>query len=473
MGADARNGLLDAVRAARDADPGIGAKALARKLDVACKEVRDALSEISSNVTPSVAAPATKLAATAPAASAPSYGATVQPHPQGNDRNCWGCGAVAFANKFKACEKCVSEQLIPCYFCSEQCQEATWPRHKAWHKQVKANRKLREEGSSARPSQSCNESVAARKDPEQPYDQLLLEAEQLMEAGDLRKARAVLREAIHLDPNNGGAYYHLGTVLSRSGDSKGSLQAYLNSAARAREGSRLWGMAVAISFEKLLKGRGLPKPDWWHDDALRKLSAQVIVAAPEFPLSFSMRAFVLAPADVHTQLGDGWGGGDRTAAEVWKAGRYLERSAALMPQPTVSADFLKHAKRFLEASGLDESEDLEPDEELEAAAAESKSPTAASPASRLGSMARPSRRPTTPSTLVTGPDGVVRIRHPMGADGMVDPHDIPGGVDAKAKYDAPLKLLMPTQAFMEKVQQHGFAELQRLGPQAFGKKYMS
>ena len=100
MGADARNGLLDAVRAARDADPGIGAKALARKLDVACKEVRDALSEISSNVTPSVAAPATtKLAATAPAASAPSYGATVQPHPQGNDRNCWGCGAVAFANK--------------------------------------------------------------------------------------------------------------------------------------------------------------------------------------------------------------------------------------------------------------------------------------------------------------------------------------------------------------------------------------
>ena len=469
--------MIDAVRAARAADPDIGAKALARRLDMACRDVRDALAEISGNVTAAPGVPSAATAAAAPTVSSVEK-PHAQPHPQGDSKNCWGCGAVTQqGQKFQVCERCVSEQLVPCYFCSQQCFKANWPRHKAWHKEVKVSRKLLEQGNFVRTDtplakQRLAELTASKK----PIDELMLESERLGAAGDLRKARGVLREAIKLDPNEPGPYFKLGTVLSRSGDSKGALQAYLDCKELAQVGSRVWGMAVAISFEKLVKVRGLPKPDWWHDAALRKLSAQVVVAAPEYPLSFSMRAFVLAPPDFHTALGDGWGATtERNQLEVWYAGRYLERFAALSDNPAVIRDMLSQAKTFFEASMLDEAADRPddyPDQEVEDAAAGCRSSAPTSAACRgPRSSSQFGANTDTAAALVTSRDGLVRVRHLVGPDGMVNPRDIPGGIGPNARNDAPLRVVMPTQAFAKKVQQHGLDALKRLGVQAFTEKY--
>ena len=49
-----------------------------------------------------------------------------------NSTGCWGCGAIGAG--FKACSKCVEEQLAsPCLFCSPSCMKDAWPRHKQWH----------------------------------------------------------------------------------------------------------------------------------------------------------------------------------------------------------------------------------------------------------------------------------------------------------------------------------------------------
>ena len=194
---------------------------------MACRDVRDALAEISGNVTAAPDVPSAATAAAAPTVSSVEK-PHAQPHPQDNSKNCWGCGAVTQqGQKFQVCERCVSEQLVPCYFCSQQCFVANWPRHKAWHKDVKVSRKLR--GNFVRTDTPlAKQRLAELKASKKPLDELMLESERLGAAGDLRKARGVLREAIKLDPNKPGPYFNLGTILSRSGDSKGALQAYLD-----------------------------------------------------------------------------------------------------------------------------------------------------------------------------------------------------------------------------------------------------
>eukprot|EP00966_Prymnesium_polylepis_P084257 1950473-Prymnesium_polylepis.1 len=199
-----------------------------------------------------------------------------------------------------------------------------------------------------------------------------------------------------------------------------------------------------------------------------------------------MRAIVLSPISAHDSFpGGGWGAtAGRKAAEVWKAGRYFERFAALTGNPALTQSFKRQAESYFEASGLDQSEDAHPDEEVKAAAA-------AAATGDLEDVRLPKYRSRmemqrvehnhgiplsggndSAAALATGSDGLVKIRHLAGADGMVSSFDIPGGIQADANYDAPIKMLMPSNELAAAVEKHGIAELKRLGMDAFTEKYL-
>ena len=96
-----------------------------------------------------------------------------------------------------------------------------------------------------------------------------------------------------------------------------------------------WARATAAAFNKLRlpECADEPKPDWWHDEALKQLSARVVAAAPDGLTARLMRAAVLS--GVHPA----WEAGPRTAKELKEAAAHFERVATLHPAPAVKARF--------------------------------------------------------------------------------------------------------------------------------------
>ena len=79
----------------------------------------------------------------------------------------------------------------------------------------------------------------------------------------------------------------------------------------------------------------MPKPEWWNDEALKALSAQVVAFAPGTSHACSMRAHMLS-GDALFKVP--WNAaGPRTAAEIKEAATWFRRSAraALAPGETL------------------------------------------------------------------------------------------------------------------------------------------
>ena len=112
-----------------------------------------------------------------------------------------------------------------------------------------------------------------------------------------------------------------------------AVQRHLEAKERFPVGSENCAKATADAFELLVQEEcdEVAKPEWWHDEGLKALSARVVRAAPDDPLAIEMRARVLSG------LCAGWEAGARSAAELKEAATHFDRAAALHAAPAMKA----------------------------------------------------------------------------------------------------------------------------------------
>ena len=337
--------LLEAVRGLRVADPDLGFKPLLAKLreqqpDLGAntKEVRVALTTLKAESEAAKAAAAAPPAADEGGASSNvalslvCVGCARLPSEMGDDRE-----------KHPVCAKCVKLKVPTTYWCGLDCpaNPFAWERHTVYHKELKKDRKAREDGGAMqqhnREAAEQQARIAARSGDK--HGELLAEGARYASKEDWRRASKACREAIALMPDEPTAYLNLGVVLSNSGHCVEGAQRYLEAKARAPVGSELWAEATASAFEVLTqKACGeVAKPEWWNDEGLLALSAKVVRAAPNDEASHGMRAIVLG-GQCHVLES-----GTRSAAELKKAATHWERAVALCKAPAVKAQYAGYA----------------------------------------------------------------------------------------------------------------------------------
>ena len=233
--------LLEAVRGLRLAHPELGPKALLAKLreqqpDLAAgnKEVREALAALKVEESKATKAAAAPPAAATPAAAAPSA-ATAPPAAEegGAPANvaislaCFGCGRLPSEmgdgrEKHPVCPKCRELKIPTTYWCDVNCpgNPAAWKRHAPVHKEVRRQRKERNEDGGV--MQQQNREVAERQarhaaQTGDAYSELLAEGARYASQQDTRRAARACREAIALRPDRPAAYFNLGASLGNSG----------------------------------------------------------------------------------------------------------------------------------------------------------------------------------------------------------------------------------------------------------------
>eukprot|EP00964_Phaeocystis_antarctica_P088356 scaffold56224_cov63-Phaeocystis_antarctica.AAC.1 len=337
--------LLEAVRGLRMAEPDLGFKPLLAKLQAqqpdlgaATKEVRKALTALKAE---SEAAEA--VAATRPAADeggAPSNAAL--------SLACIGCYRLPsdmgdYREKHPICDKCRDEKLPTTYLCGVNCpaNPGAWQLHGAFHKKLRKQRKVQEDGGVL---QQRNREVAERQarraaQSGDTYHKLLAEGARYASKEDYRKAGKAYREVIALRPDQPEAYYNLGNALATSGHYVEAAQRYLEAKERLPVGSEHWAGATADAFSMLAQEAcaEAAKPEWWNDEGLKALSARVLRAAPNYESAHNESAHSMR-ARVLSGLIDAWEVGPRSVAELKEAATSYDRSAALCDAPTVKAE---------------------------------------------------------------------------------------------------------------------------------------
>eukprot|EP00964_Phaeocystis_antarctica_P018768 scaffold10349_cov67-Phaeocystis_antarctica.AAC.4 len=245
--------------------------------------------------------------------------------------------------KHEVCPICVKLKVPTTYWCCVNCpgNPGAWKRHAVYHKAVKGQRKLIEDGGVF---QQRNRETAEReaRDAAQSgdvYQQLLADGTRYGSQQDTRRAARAFREAIPLRPDEPVAYFNLAAALNNSGHYVEAAQRYLEAKDRSPVGSQHWAEATAWAFSKLTECAEVAKPEWWNDEGLKGLSAKVVRAAPDGVQANKMRAAVLCGQ------GGTWEVGPRSAAELKKAATHYERAAALHPAPAIKADLAGCAAR--------------------------------------------------------------------------------------------------------------------------------
>jgi len=107
---------------------------------------------------------------------------------------------------------------------------------------------------------------------------------------------------------------------------------FLKAMELCEDGTKQWVGAAASAFDQLKNSayHEVPKPEWWNDEALKALSAQVVAVSPDGDMLCAMRARVLsggALAKAH------WNAGPRTAAEIKEAASWYRRAARVCHLP--------------------------------------------------------------------------------------------------------------------------------------------
>ena len=346
--------LREAVRGLRIADPDLGPKPLLAKLraqqpdlGAGTREVREALNALKAeSEAAKAAAAAPPTAVTAPPAadegSAPSNVAL--------SLACFGCARLPSdmdddREKHPVCPKCRKHKLPTTYWCCVECpgNPGAWKLHAVYHKEVKKQRKEREDGGVA---QQLHRETAERQARDavrtgDKYMELLAEGARYMSKEDCRRSARVFREAIHLRPDEPEAYFNLGAALDTSGHDVEAAQRYLEAKERFQVGSEYWAMATASAFDTLRREEcdEVAKPEWWNDEGLKALSARVVRATPNDQGANQMRAMVL------TGQSCPWEAVPRSAAELTEAATHYDRAAALHTAPVAKAEFANAADR--------------------------------------------------------------------------------------------------------------------------------
>eukprot|EP00964_Phaeocystis_antarctica_P157616 scaffold127906_cov57-Phaeocystis_antarctica.AAC.1 len=345
--------ILEAVRGLWLADPGLGPKPLLAKLreqqsDLGAgnKEVREALTALKAESTAREAAAAAPLAAAAlPAAAAPPAAGEGGAPPNASlapSLACFGCARLPSEmgddrEKHDVCPICVKLKVPTTYWCCVNCpgNPSAWKRHAVYHKAVKGNRKMTEDGGlmQQRIRESAERQARYAAQSGDAYQELLADGARYQSQQDYRRAARAYREAIALRPERPEAYHDLGTALNNSGHYAEAAQRFLEARECYPVGSERWAQATAEAFNSLTQKEcaEVAKPEWWNDEGLKALSARVVRAAPDDLTSYLMRAVVL------TGHSGAWEEGPRSAAELKKAATHYDRAAALHPAPAVKA----------------------------------------------------------------------------------------------------------------------------------------
>ena len=332
--------LLEAVRGLRVAEPDLGFKPLLAKLrqqqpdlGAATKEVRAALAALKAE------GEAADAAAAPPAAEA-----GVAPLPVALSLACIGCARLPSdmddeREKHAVCPICVKLKVPTTYWCCVACpgNPGAWKLHAVYHKEVKQQRKMTEDGGVAQQRQREAAEEAARRAAQtgDEYMELLADGLRYESKQDWRKAGKVYRKAIALRSNEPEAYYNLGAVLANSEHNVEAAQRFLEARTRFPVGSEHWALATASAFDmlRLTECDEVAKPEWWNDERLKALSARVVREAPNHAPANIMRA------DVLSGQGGAWKAGPRSAAELKEAAAYWDRAAAMSSAPAAKADY--------------------------------------------------------------------------------------------------------------------------------------
>ena len=340
--------LLKPVRGLRMTDPNLGFKPLLAKLreqqpDLGAntKEVREALNALKAE------SEAAKATAAPPAAK--KQGA---PSPAALSLACFGCARLPSdmdddREKHPVCPKCVKHKLLTTYWCCVDCpgNPGAWKLHAVYHKEVKKQRKDREDGgvTQQRNRETAEKAARIAAQTGSAYAKLLAGGVRYASKEDWRRAARASREAIALEPDQPAAYYNLGDALRRSGHYVEAAKQFLECKERMPVGSKYWADATVAAFDMLnILGQQecdeVAKPEWWNDEGLKALSARVVTVAPNDQPANQMRAHVLSGFSV------AWEAGPRSAAELNEAATHYERTAALCTAPAGKLKFSRLAE---------------------------------------------------------------------------------------------------------------------------------
>ena len=229
------------------------------------------------------------------------------------------------------CTVCVARNLPSTYYCGEECMNAHWPKHKLYHKEQKERAMEDRAGTVAEHDRSGAEAEA--REAERTGDEYLrrcASAMALTSEGDLHAADKALRKIVKQWPDKPVPYHNLAVVLQRSRRILEASQMMLKAMELDEYGTENWAYSAAATFD-LLKSpacRQVPKPEWWNDEALKALSARVVVLAPDNHQACNMRAHILSG-----DSGLPWSVGPRTAAEVKEAATWFRRAASACRTP--------------------------------------------------------------------------------------------------------------------------------------------
>ncbi|CAB9504578.1 expressed unknown protein [Seminavis robusta] len=128
-------------------------------------------------------------------------------------RVCCGCNLQEPKDEpfQKCCPQCHREKLVPALFCSQECFQNAWPRHKQWHQEKVPFFK---EGVAR-----CQIPIFAPEDPSQ-YVALLCASNKKTFSGDFNGAKKLVRKALKLDTSRVEAYTILGETYWLSGQTE-------------------------------------------------------------------------------------------------------------------------------------------------------------------------------------------------------------------------------------------------------------
>ena len=251
--------------------------------------------------------------------------------------HCACCGkAETDGIKFQSCAKCLEEKLIPTLFCSKECLKNAWPEHKQWHKTQKKvtaehmERVRQPDFQAAEEKAISTTKMFAEHGSSSSHSDGLARGLMYMQMENYRKAAKEFRKLIERDDADPEAYFNLGLAYERCNDDRQATEMFLAAADRHDLGSVKWANSVAAGFERLtyclLEGKSVPKPKWWTDKELRKISKQVVKASDGGEGPMKMRAETISCSGQFWELR----GCARTLEELEEAASLYQRIGKLL-----------------------------------------------------------------------------------------------------------------------------------------------
>lgn len=179
------------------------------------------------------------------------------------------------------------------------------------------------------------------------YTQLLLTGRACFKQRQYSMAAKKYNRAIANQPADAWGYICLGEVRYVTKRFKAALSMYLQASERAAPRSLVWGAAIASAFILLLRLDTVPRPSWWNDEDLLRLSQQVLEAGPNENSFLKMRGEVLGCGKWTCSK---WEPGPRSPEQLHEAARCWERISeqAVASEHRVSA--MRDAKNLLQAA---------------------------------------------------------------------------------------------------------------------------